>query len=100
MKRLSVFVAFVLFLFSCNKEKMNETADEERLVPVRFELSLNSNTRSYFGNLLPKGNIQWGNDGNIGVQDVFAVAQQDERRTTVGLIESVGVDRVAAIEPF
>lgn len=65
MKRLSVFVTFVLFLFSCNKEKMNETSDEERLVPVRFELSLNSNTRSYFGNLLPKGNIQWGNDGNI-----------------------------------
>ena len=65
MKKLSVFVAFVLFLFSCNKEKMNETADEERLVPVRFELSLNSNTRSYFGDLLPNGNIQWGNDKNI-----------------------------------
>lgn len=65
MKKLSVFVAFVLFLFSCNKEKMNESADEERLVPVRFELSLNSKTRSYFGDLLPDGNIQWGNDRNV-----------------------------------
>ena len=65
MKRLSVFIVFLLFLFSCNKEKMNETADDDRMVPVRFELSLTSQTRSDFNDLLPNGNIQWGNGKNI-----------------------------------
>ncbi len=65
MKKFTVFIAVLLFLLSCNKEKMNETADEERLVPVRFELSLNSHTRSDFNDLLPNGNIQWGNSKNV-----------------------------------
>lgn len=65
MKRLSVLVTFLLFLLSCNKEKMNEDADDNRMVPVRFEMSLNSNTRSYFGDLLPNGNIKWGNSKGV-----------------------------------
>lgn len=64
MKRLSVFAAMLL-LFSCNKEKIKEMADDERMVPVRFELSLNSKSRSDFNDLLPNGNIQWGNAKNI-----------------------------------
>ena len=61
MKRLLVLVAFLLFLLSCNKEKINEDADDNRMVPVRFEMSLKPKTRSYFGDLLPNGNIKWGN---------------------------------------
>ncbi len=65
MKKLSVFISFLLLFSSCNKEKMNEGVNEERMVPVRFELSMNSKTRSDFSNLLPKGNIQWGNSNNV-----------------------------------
>ena len=65
MKKLTVIIAVLMLLLSCNKEKMNEAADEGRLVPVRFELSLNSQTRSDFNDLLPNGNIQWGNGKNI-----------------------------------
>ena len=65
MKKLLVFVSFLLFFASCNKEKMNEGVNEERMVPVRFELSMNSKTRSDFNDLLPNGNIQWGNSKNV-----------------------------------
>lgn len=65
MKKLSVFISFLLFFSSCNKEKLKDGADEDRMVPIRFELSLNPKSRSYFGNLLPKGNIQWGNSNNV-----------------------------------
>lgn len=65
MKKLLVFVSFLLFFASCNKEKMNEDVNEERMVPVRFELSMNSKTRSDFNDLLPNGNIQWGNSKNV-----------------------------------
>lgn len=65
MKKLLVFVSFLLFFASCNKEKMNEGVNEERMVPVRFELSMNSKNRSSFKDLLPNGNIQWGNSKNV-----------------------------------
>lgn len=65
MKKLSVFISFLLFFSSCNKENMNEDVNEDRMVPVRFELSMNSKTRSDFNDLLPNGNIQWGNSKNV-----------------------------------
>ena len=65
MKKLSVFISFLLFFSSCNKENMNEDVNEDRMVPVRFELSMNSKTRSDFNDLLPNGNIQWGNSKNM-----------------------------------
>jgi hypothetical protein len=65
MKKLLVFVSFLLFFSSCNKENMNEGVNEDRMVPVRFELSMNSKTRSDFNDLLPNGNIQWGNSKNV-----------------------------------
>lgn len=65
MKKLSVFISFLLFFSSCNKENMNEDVNEDRMVPVRFELSMNSKDRSDFNDLLPNGNIQWGNSKNV-----------------------------------
>ena len=65
MKKLSVFISFLLFFSSCNKERIDDNVNDDRMVPVRFELSLNSKTRSHFGDLLPNGNIQWGNSDNI-----------------------------------
>ena len=65
MKKVLLVIALSFLLLSCKKEKMNCGTDEERLVPIRFELPLNSKTRSYFGDLLPNGNIKWGNNNNV-----------------------------------
>lgn len=54
----------ILLFVRCSKDDLVEN-NEERLVPVSFELSLDPDSKSYFGDLLPFGNIKWGNENNI-----------------------------------
>ena len=65
MKKLFLFVIVTLLFSQCGKEKIDITTDDDRMVPVTFELPLSQETRSYFGDLLPDGNIKWGNDNKV-----------------------------------
>ena len=60
-----LMIAFILLFTQCGKEQMEEHNEEGKLVPITFELPLTQETRSYFGDLLPNGEVKWGNDSNI-----------------------------------
>ena len=67
MKKLSLlFMMFSLLLFTqCKKGELIDDGGDEKMLPVFFELSLDPNSKSYFGDLLPNGDIMWGNDEGV-----------------------------------
>ncbi len=65
IRKICLIIIALMFMFTgCKKENIDAN-EEERMVPVTFELSLNPDGKSYFGDLLPFGNIKWGNGSGV-----------------------------------
>lgn len=76
MKKLLLMMMMSVLLFTQCKKKEDDFNEEEKCVPVRFELPLQQ-YRSDFKNLFPDGNIKWGNKNNVeyvylAVPDVYS----------------------------
>lgn len=66
MRNVLLYAIAIVFLFTqCKKNDIEENNGGEEMVPVTFELPLTSETRSYFGDLLPNGEIKWGNSNDV-----------------------------------
>lgn len=65
MKKLMFIMVPIILLFAqCKKDDVERTDDLYEKVPVTFELPKDM-SKSDFTNLLPDGNINWGNENNI-----------------------------------
>lgn len=59
-----IMMSAILLFTQCKKDDVVHTDDLSETVPVTFELPKDM-SKSDFNNLLPDGNINWGNENNI-----------------------------------
>lgn len=66
MKMKKIYLLLMLLsslsFTQCKKAAPIDEDGQVEMIPVTFELSLNPDSKTYFGDLLPFGEINWGND--------------------------------------